>query len=178
MEVPTMNKIADRLLTLTKGWEHFHDAGFDTVQVVTLDKVEPSSTKIVLQFYPEEGSSSSITTLDLDVSQVQTPDQIAEVAERHKISVDDQLNLLNKARIFTAGKETRQKLYAIRLLAVATYGMFFFKLNADSSLLHTRRHVPILHLPLRHYPNHGRRHTPGPRSWDPRHRSKRGYLCR
>lgn len=117
-----MNKIAERLLTLTKGWEQFHDAGFDTVQVATLDKVDTGNTKIVLQFYPQEGSSSSITTLELDISQLQTPDQIAEVAERHKISVDDQLSLLNKARILTASKETRQKLYACRLLAVATYG--------------------------------------------------------
>lgn len=127
MEAPLMKKITDRLLALTKGWEQYHDAGFDVVQVVTLDKAEPASTKIVLQFYPLEGSSSSITTLELDVDQLQTPDQIVEVAERHKISVDDQLNLLNKARVLTADKQARQQLFAIRLLAVATYGMSLVK---------------------------------------------------
>ena len=173
-----MNKVADRLLTLTKGWEQFHDAGFDTVQIATLDKVEPISSKIVLQFYPQEGSSSSITTLDLDVSQLQTPDQIAEVAEQHKIPVDDQLGLLNKARILTASKEARQKLYAIRLLAVASYGMFPLKLSTDSSLLHPRRHLTILHIPLRNFSNQRCRHTSGARTWGYRHCSKRGYICR
>ena len=173
-----MNKIADRLLALTKGWEQFHDAGFDTVQIATLDKLEPISTKIVLQFYPQEGSSSSITTLDLDVSQVQTPDQIAEVAERHKIAVDDQLNLLNKARILTASKESREKLYAIRLLAVANYGMSPPELTTDISLLHTRRHLTIVYIPLRNVFDFRHRCTPCARTWSHRYRLERGYICR
>jgi hypothetical protein len=124
MEVQVMTKVSSRLLNLTKGWEQFNDNGYDAVQLATLDTVEPTCTKVVLQFYPEEGSSSSISTLDLDASQLQTTDAIAEVAEKHKISVDDQLSLLNKARVLVCGKDlpSRQKLYAIRLLAIATYG--------------------------------------------------------
>lgn len=172
-----MAKTAERLLVLTKGWEQFHDSGFDTVQVVTLDNVEPASTKIVLQYYPQEGSSSSITTLDLEVSQLQTPDQIAEVAERHKISVGDQLNLLNKARILTAGKETRQKLFAIRLLAIATYGMSSFLALADISLLYSRRNLRIFHFPLRDFASSGRRFTTRTRPWNHRYCFKRGFVC-
>jgi hypothetical protein len=120
MEAPIINRVANRLLTLTKGWEQFE--AYDAVQLATLDVLEPASTKITLQYYPEEGSSSSISTLDMDVSQLQTADQIADVAEEHKISVDDQLALLNKARVLTSSKQSRQLLYSIRLLAIATYG--------------------------------------------------------
>lgn len=125
-----MNRVANRLLTLTKGWEQF-DA-YDAVQLATLDNVEPASTKITIQFYPEEGSSSSISTLDLDISLLQTPDQIVEVAEQHKISTDDQLALLNKSRILSSDKTSRQHLYSIRLLAIATY-VFYTPEDASQS---------------------------------------------
>lgn len=124
IEAPLAATMASRLLTLTRGWEAYHDAGFTAVQLASLETVNPPTTKIEIQFYPEEGSRASITTLELDISQLETPDQIAETAEKHRIPVDDQLALLNKARILTMTKErdTRRRLLAARYLAVATFG--------------------------------------------------------
>jgi E3 ubiquitin-protein ligase HUWE1 len=116
-------RLANRVLTLTRGWEQFQEAGLDAVQLASLETVTASSTKVNLQYYPEEGSRSSISSLELDSSELETPDQIAEVAERHRIPVDDQLTLLHRARILTTlqNRSTRRTLLAIRFLAVATY---------------------------------------------------------
>ena len=116
-------RLSSRVLTLTRGWEQFHDTGFDYVQLATLDDITPSSSKVNLQYYPEEGSRSSISSLVLDSSELQTPDQIADVAERYKIPVDDQLTLLHRARLLNTlhDKPTRRQLLAIRFLAIATY---------------------------------------------------------
>lgn len=115
--------LTNRILTLTRGWEQFQDAGLDAAQLATQEVITPPTTKITLQFYPSEGSRTSISSLELDSSDLTTPDQIAEAAERHKIPVDDQLTLLHRARILTTlqNKSTRQTLLAIRFLAVATY---------------------------------------------------------
>lgn len=93
------------------------------LQLASAETIEPPATKVILQFYPEEGSRASNTTLEFEIAQIPTPDQIAEIAEEHKVPVDDQLTLLNKARILHAcsDKETRRKLLAIRLLSIATY---------------------------------------------------------
>lgn len=119
-----VSRLANRLLTLTRGWEQLHDAGFDAVQLASLASIKPPSTKINVQYYPEEGSRSSISSLDLDASDLQTPDQIAEVAEKHKIPVDDQLGLLHRARLLTTidDRTSRRQLLTIRYLALATYG--------------------------------------------------------
>lgn len=116
-------RLTNRVLTLTRGWEQFQDAGLDAVQLASLETITLPSTKINLQYYPEEGSRTSISSLDLDSSDLHTPDQIAEIAERHKIPVDDQLTLLHRARILGASqdKSTRQSLLGIRFLAIATY---------------------------------------------------------
>lgn len=114
-------KLVNRVSTLARGWEHLQDAGVDAVQLASLETITPPSSKINLQFYPEEGSRTSISSLDLDSSELQTPDQIAVVSEKHKIPVDDQLNLLHRARIITnlQDRSTRRTLLAIRLLAIA-----------------------------------------------------------
>jgi hypothetical protein len=123
MEPSLLSTISNRLLTLTKGWEQFQEAGIDVVQLASQETMEPVSSRVTLQYYPQEGSSTSISALDLDVSQLQTPDQIADVAEENKIPVDDQLSLLHKARLVTMirDRNTRRKLLSIRLLAVATF---------------------------------------------------------
>lgn len=116
-------RLTNRMLTLTRGWEQFQDAGFDAVQLASLDTITPTSTTISLQYYPVEGSRTAISSLDLDSSDLHTPDQIAEVAERLEIPVDDQLTLLHRARVLTTlqDKSTRRTLLTIRYLALATY---------------------------------------------------------
>lgn len=123
MEPSLLSTISNRLLTLTKGWEQFQEAGIDVVQLASQETMEPVASRVTLQYYPQEGSSTSISSLDLDVSQLQTPDQIADVAEENKIPVDDQLSLLHKARLVTMirDRNTRRKMLSIRLLAVATF---------------------------------------------------------
>lgn len=123
MEPGLQSTICNRLLILTRGWEQFQDAGISVVQLASLETVEPACSRITLQYYPQEGSSTSISSLDLDVSQLSTTDQIVEVADQNKIPVDDQLSLLNKARLvyMIRDRDARRKLLSSRYLALSTY---------------------------------------------------------